>query len=156
MLAQVHQIDRNVYTASPSLMLSTIPDLTIYTNLWLTLATFAALQPGYPKMKAVRSEFKVVAQDLIKIFNQNERWNATELNLKEASNVAVAIAILKLGGEKFIGDVADVIRMLVSSEAEAHDLPNLAKSTFYMRNFKHSRDIYSHVHATAVTMHYNN
>jgi hypothetical protein len=87
---------------------------------------------------------------LIKIFNGNERWNPTELNLKEASNIAVSVAILKLGNEKFIGDVSDVIRMLITSECEASDLPNLAKATFYMKNFKHSRDIYSHVHAAAV------
>lgn len=36
----------------------------------------------------------------------------------------------------------------------ADDLPNLAKSTFYMRDFKHSRDIYSQVHAKSMNMFY--
>lgn len=36
----------------------------------------------------------------------------------------------------------------------AEDLPNLAKSTFYMRDFKHSRDIYSQVHAKSMNMLY--
>ena len=153
LLTQVHQTDKRHYEADPMLVYSLVPDLTIYTNLWLTLATFAALQPGYQKMTTVKEEFKVVAQDLIKIFNSNQRWNATEINLKEAANVAVAIAILKVGNERFIGDVADIIRMLVGEEAEARDLPNLVKSSFYMRNFKYSKDLYSHVHAAAVTLH---
>ena len=40
--------------------------------------------------------FKVVSQDLIKLFNSNARWNPTELNIEEASNVSVAIAVLKI------------------------------------------------------------
>jgi hypothetical protein len=89
---------------------------------------------------------------LIKIFNHNPRWSATEINLQEAANISVAIAILKLGNEKFIGDVGDIIRMHINDYAEAYDLPNLAKSSLYMRNFKYSKDIYSHVHAKAMTM----
>ena len=33
-----------------------------------------------------------------------------------------------------------------------YDLPNLAKSTHYMRQFKYSKDIYTHIHAIATTM----
>lgn len=73
-----------------------VPDLTMYTNLWLTLATFAALQPNYKNLKAMGTEFKIISQDLIKLFNSNPRWNATEMNLSEASNIAVAIAVLKI------------------------------------------------------------
>jgi hypothetical protein len=39
-------------------------------------------------------------------------------------------------------------------EAEAADLPNLAKSTHYMRAFKYSKDLYMQVHAKAMTMYH--
>ena len=73
------------------------------------------------------------------------------MNLQEAANVSVAVAVLKLNGEKFIGDLGDIIRMKLA-EAEAADLPNLVKSSFYMRDFKYSRDVYSQVHARASIM----
>ena len=76
------------------------------------------------------------------MFMDNPRWNATELNLSEATNISVAVAVLKIQNEKFIGDVGDIIRMHLES-ASQYDLPNLVKSTFYMRNFKYSRDLYS-------------
>ena len=51
--------------------------------------------------------------------------------------------------------MGDIIRMTVNDQAFPEDLPNLAKSTFYMRQFKYSKDIYMHVHAKAMTMHQN-
>jgi hypothetical protein len=90
---------------------------------------------------------------LIKLFNNNPRWNATELDLREAANVSVALTVLKVQNEKFIGDIGDIIRMKINEEAEPNDLINLTKSSLYMRNFKFSKDIYSQVHATAMTMH---
>jgi len=97
--------------------------------------------------------FKLVYGDLIKLFNQNPRWNATEINLQEAANISVAIAVLKVQNDKFIGDVGDVIRMRINEQADPEDLPNLAKSSFYMRNFNYSKDLYSQVHATAMQKH---
>ena len=88
-----------------------VPDLSSYVNLWLSLATFAAMHPNYKSMKSMGRNFSVITDDLIKLFNINPRWNATELNLAEAANISVAIAVLKLNGEKFIGDVGDIIRM---------------------------------------------
>lgn len=64
-------------------------------------------------MTSMGQDFKVISQDLIKIFNQNERWNATEIDLQEAANISVAIAVLKIGNERFIGDVGDIIRMQI-------------------------------------------
>lgn len=61
-------------------------------------------------------EFKIIVQDLIKIFNQNPRWKATDLNLQEASNISVSIAILKVANEQFIGDIGDIIRMYLTSD----------------------------------------
>ena len=94
-----------------------VPDITIYTNLWLSLATFASLQPNYSNMAGMKQDFKTISQDMVKLFNKNPRWTATELNLQEAANISVAIAILKLGNERFIGDVGDIIRMNINEQA---------------------------------------
>lgn len=73
-----------------------VPDITIYVNLWLSVATFAAMQPNYSKMTNMGQSFKQIGQDMIKIFNSNPRWIATELNLQEAANISVSIAVLKI------------------------------------------------------------
>lgn len=131
-----------------------VPDITMYMNLWLVLATFASLQPRYREMGSMPESFRLIANDLIKLFNQNPRWNATELDILEATNISVGIAVLKVKNEKFIGDIGDIIRArLQEGKFEPSDLPNLAKSTKYMREFKYSRDLYSQVHATALTLH---
>jgi hypothetical protein len=44
-------------------------------------------------------EFKIIVQDLIKLFNQNPRWKATDINLQEATNISIAIAVLKVANE---------------------------------------------------------
>lgn len=93
---------------------------------------------------------KVIAKDLIKLFNGNKRWKNTDLNINEAANISIAIASLKLAKENFIADIADIIKANIK-EANEMDLVNLAKSTYYMRNFKHTRDVYSHVHAECVS-----
>jgi len=53
---------------------------------------------------------RVIARDLIKIFNGNKRWHNTEINISEATNIAIAIASLKLEKDKFIADVGDIIK----------------------------------------------
>ena len=103
-------------------------------------------------MPSMGSNFTVISNDLIKLFNNNPRWKNTEINLNEAANISVAIAILKINSENFIGDIGDIIRMKLNT-AEPEDLPNLAKSSHYMRNYKYSVDLYSQVHARAMTMH---
>ena len=92
----------------------------------------------------------MIAKDLIKVFNGNRRWKATDLNISEASNIAIAIASLKLGNEKFIADIGDIIRANIK-QATPVDLINLAKSTHYMRKHEYTKDLYSHVHAECVT-----
>ena len=37
-----------------------IPDITMFVNLWLSLATFAAMQPNYTKMDSMPHSFKVI------------------------------------------------------------------------------------------------
>lgn len=151
-LTELYKIPKEHVSQNPILIQTMVPDISMFVNLWLSLATFTAMQPNYKQMTALPAPFKLITKDLIKIFGQNERWNATEINLQEAANISVAIAILKVGNERFIGDVGDIIRMLIQEEAQAEDLPNLVKSTFYMRNFKYSRDLYSQVHATAFNL----
>jgi hypothetical protein len=141
-----------------------IPDLTTYSNLWLAITCFGirsnihdqnktdAAMPeegNEPNTKA-RGLVRVIAKDLIKVFNGNKRWKATDLNINEASNISVALASLKLDNENFIADIGDIIRANIK-DAENQDLINLAKSTFYFRNFKHTKDLYSVVHANCIT-----
>jgi len=144
-------VPKEDFKSHPMLLKVMVPDLTSYVNLWLSMATFAALHPNYKNMKSMGRNFGVISDDLIKVFNSNPRWQPTEMNLQEAANVSVAVAVLKLNGEKFIGDLGDIIRMKLA-EAEASDLPNLVKSSFYMRDYKYSRDVYSQVHARATVM----
>ena len=96
----------------------------------------------------------LIARDLIKVFNGNKRWKATEINVSEAATVSIAIASLRLEGsgpiERFIADIGDVIRANLK-DATNQDLVNLSKSTHYMRKFDHTKDIYSHIHAECVT-----
>lgn len=107
------------------------------------------LEGNEPHHKA-RGLVRVIAKDLVKVFNGNKRWKATDLNISEAANISVAIATLRLESENFIADVGDIIRANIK-EAENQDLINLAKSTHYMRNFKFTKDLYSHVHAELVS-----
>jgi len=102
----------------------------------------------------MRGIIRVLSKDLIKVFNGNKRWKATELNAGEAGNISIAIASLKLAGagpnERFIADIGDIIRKNIK-DASNIDLINLAKSTHYFRNFEHTRDLYSVVHAECLT-----
>ena len=97
---------------------------------------------------------RILARDLIKVFNGNKRWKATDLNISEAAVISIAIASLRLEGagpiDRFIADISDIIRANLK-DATNDDLYNLSKSTHYMRKFEHSRDLYSHAHAECVT-----
>lgn len=117
-LTEIYSIDKSHVQKNSSLIFTKIPDLLMYMNIWLSMATFAAMQPKYIEMTTMNQNFKLIIADLIKIFNQNERWNATEINLQEATNISVAIAVLKIQNEKFIGDIGDIIRMQVNDDAE--------------------------------------
>lgn len=39
---------------------------------------------------------KLIAKDLIRMFNNNKRWKNTDLDIHEAANMSIAIASLKL------------------------------------------------------------
>ena len=164
-LQHVLKTDKKHFEENPALLFMLVPDLTMYMNLWLTAATFASMQPDYKQLEKMPIEFRGVTSNLVKLFNSNPRWLPTQVNFMEASNISVSIALLKVTNDKFIGDIADILRMNLQytgetktedvpmQQVQAEDLPNLAKSTFYMRNFKYSRDIYSQVHAKACLLH---
>ena len=86
-----------------------VPDITSYCNLWLALTCFAVKQPqsfdpintneedneeSTDSEVRARGIIKILARDLIKVFNGNKRWKATELNLGEAANISIAISSL--------------------------------------------------------------
>ena len=50
-----------------------------------------------------------------------------------------------------MSDISDIIRHNLL-DARGIDLVLLAKSSFYLRDFKHSKDIYGEVHARAMSL----
>jgi len=82
------------------------------------MAAFAAHKSGFKDQASTFPEFKLIVKDLIRIFNKNNHWNATELSLSDAINTSVGIAVLKVKNDRFIGDVGDIIRMKIESELE--------------------------------------
>ena len=94
---------------------------------------------------------RLIAGDLIKIFNGNERWTATEMNITEAAMIASGLAIVRVENERFIADLADIIRQTLR-DSTGMDLIMLTKGAFYMRKFEHSNDIYAKVHAQCMSM----
>lgn len=93
---------------------------------------------------------KLIASDLIKIFNGNMRWQATELNIQDASIISSGIHLIRVSNEKFLADLGDIIRENLK-KATTNDLVLLTKGAFYMRKFKHTSDLYSLVHAACIS-----
>ena len=73
------------------------------------------------------------------------------MNITEAAVISSGLALVKVENLKFISDIGDVIKHNIN-DADPMDLIFLTKGAFYMRNFKHSIDVYSKVHARAMTM----
>jgi len=89
-------MDPKEFEANPDLVYNLVPDITLFVNLWLSIGAFGAMQANYSKMQHMGQSFKTICSDLIKLFNNNPRWNATELDLREAANVSVALTVLKV------------------------------------------------------------
>lgn len=111
-----------------------------YQNLWLSLTTFAAISPT----EKAREEFKMLTDALIKIFNQNHRWEKKHISLDQASNISVAVAVLQVKDQTFIDDVSQIIKNK-KHEIEPSHITNLVKSSFYFTN-----DLYEFVHQIAL------
>jgi hypothetical protein len=71
------------------------------------------------------------------------------MNIDEAAIVASGLALVRIENEKFIADLGDIVRHKIN-HAQGTDFILLAKGSHYMRNFKHTKDLYSLVHARAV------
>jgi hypothetical protein len=141
------------------IMIEDIPDFTDYHSLWLTLQLFAAKRTRVNLNPEVRASnlleesaqaIRLIANDLVKLFYGNKRWQATEMNIDEAAIVCSGLALVRLDNEKFISDLGDIIRHKIA-HAQGTDFILLAKGSHYMRNYKHTKDIYAMVHANAMT-----
>ena len=119
-IPQLHGIFESVFKTpnkhfkeNDQMMTMLVPDITMYMNMWLSLATFATMQPNYKDQTSMPQPFKLLINDLIKLFNDNPRWHMTDIEIFEAINISVGIAVMKLKNEKFIGDVGDIIRVQI-------------------------------------------
>ena len=72
------------------------------------------------------------------------------MNVAEASVVCSGLALVREQNEKFIADLGDIIRHNLK-HATGIDLILLTKGAFYMRKFKHTSDLYTLVHAEAMS-----
>ena len=73
------------------------------------------------------------------------------MNISEAAVICSGLALVRVENLKFVSDIGDIIKHKIL-DAEGLDLVLLAKGTFYLRKFKHSKDIYSEVHARAMSL----
>lgn len=101
-------------------------------------------------MEESAQAIRLIANDLVKLFYGNKRWNATEMNIDEAAIVSSGLALVRLDNEKFIADLGDIIRHKIG-QAQGTDFILLAKGSHYLRNYKHTKDVYALVHANAMT-----
>ena len=126
-----------------------VPDLTDFAQMWLSLQLLAAKK--IPNKELIAPSIRLIAGDLIKIFNGNDRWSATEMNISEAAMIASGLAIVRVENERFIADLADIIRQHLR-DGSGMDLILLTKGAFYMRKFEHANDIYAKVHAQCMSL----
>lgn len=73
------------------------------------------------------------------------------MNITEAAVISNGLALVRVENLKFVSDIGDIIKHNIA-QADPMDLIFLTKGAFFMRNFKHTRDVYSTVHAQAMTM----
>ena len=72
------------------------------------------------------------------------------MDIAEIGIVCSGLALVREGNEKFIADIGDIIRHNLK-HATGIDLILLTKGTYYMRNFKYTTDLYTLVHAEAMS-----
>ena len=73
------------------------------------------------------------------------------MNISEAAIVASGLSIVRLENQRFVDDVGDIIRRNIS-QADPIDLVLLARGSHFMRDFPNSKDIYTQVHARALSL----
>lgn len=72
------------------------------------------------------------------------------MNIDEAAIVCSGLALVRTDNERFISDLGDIVRHKIN-EAQGTDFILLAKGSHYMRNFKHTKDLYALIHARAMS-----
>ena len=73
------------------------------------------------------------------------------MNITEAAVISSGLALVRVENLKFVSDIGDIIKHNIA-EAGPMDLIFLVKGAFYLRNFKHTKDVYATVHARAMTL----
>uniref|UniRef100_A0A7S3MRF7 Uncharacterized protein n=1 Tax=Favella ehrenbergii TaxID=182087 RepID=A0A7S3MRF7_9SPIT len=73
------------------------------------------------------------------------------MNITEAAIISSGLALVRIQNLKFISDIGDIIKHNIT-EAGPMDLIFLTKGAFYMRDFKHTKDVYATVHARAISL----
>ena len=107
-----------------------VPNLNSYQDLWYTLQLIAAK----PDAKQIAGPLKLISKDLMKVFNANPLWKATELSIHDVAAISSGLSVLKIGSEHFIADIGDIIRAKIN-DAQGQDLILLTRGAFYMREF---------------------
>ena len=74
-----------------------------------------------------------------------------EVNISEAAMIVSGLALVKVENQRFITDVGDIIKKRIL-DAEGLDIVLLAKGTHYLRKFKSTKNVYSEVHARALSL----
>ena len=73
------------------------------------------------------------------------------MNITEAAVISSGLALIRVENLKFVSDIGDVIKHNIM-EAGPTDLIFLVKGAFYLKNFKHTTDVYHKVHARALSL----
>ena len=73
------------------------------------------------------------------------------MNITEAAVISSGLALVRIENLKFVSDIGDIITHNIT-KAGAMDLIFLVKGAFYLRNFKHTTEVYPTVHARALTL----
>ena len=73
------------------------------------------------------------------------------MNITEAAIISSGLALVRVQNLKFVSDIGDIIKHNIG-DASPMDLIFLVKGAFYMRDFKHTKDVYPTVHARALTL----
>jgi hypothetical protein len=68
------------------------------------------------------------------------------MNINEAALISSGLALIKVENEKFVADLADVVRHNIK-KAEPGELCLLTVGAFYMRKFHYCQDLYALVHS---------
>lgn len=63
------------------------------------------------------------------------------MNISEAAVISSGLALVRVENLKFVSDIGDIIKHKIT-DAGPLDLIFLAKGAFYMRDFKHTGDVY--------------